>query len=297
MIKKYLPLLIAFGLLAEEGTQTPSESIWDYHPIHIGGNALAIGNANVDMKNGSHNGELLFNKENFFGYFFLPISRTSYFIPRAEYNTFELNWNRNPKFQETRFEYVQFALTFFSIAVEKWRWVARADYNIDTKHFSQAKTYGLFSALLWGTHELHPKWHYHVGAFGYSGFEGQEVYPVIGLDFSPNKKWLFQVVFPITYSIEYIFNKEWRLSLKGRPLKERFRTDALEPQPRSVFSYSSMGAELNLRYEKFLRLETEFFVGYNFGGSFYIKDQTGHQSLYTHVQGAPYAGLSLNWGI
>jgi hypothetical protein len=227
----------------------------------------------------------------------LPINRTSYFFPRVEWNTFGLDWNRNPKFKETRFSYMQFALTFLSIGLEKWRWISRIDYNIDLKHFSRPKTYGLFSALLWGTHELHRKWHFHAGAVGYTGFHGQEVYPIIGIDFSPNKKWLFQVVFPINYSIEYSPTKEWRYSLKIRPLKERFKTDEHQPQPRSIFSYSSTGAEFNIHYEKFLNLEAELFAGYNFGGSFYIKDQWGKHPLYTDVESSPYIGASLNWGI
>jgi hypothetical protein len=285
-------------LYAEDICEPSSESIWDYHPIHIGGNGIAIGNADLEIKkSGTQDGVLSFNKANLFLYCFLPISKTSYFLPRVEWNTFNLDWKKNPKFQDTYFNYIQFALTFLTIGIEKWRWIARAEYNVDVKHFSHGKTYGLFSALLWGTYQIHRKWHYHVGAVGYTGFEGQEIYPIIGVDYSPNKKWMFQAVFPVTYSIEYSFNKEWRLSLKGRPLKERFRAGKLEPQPRSVFSYSSMGAELNLHYEKFLNLEIELFGGYNFGGSFYIKDRNGRNSLYTNVQGAPYGGASINWGI
>ncbi len=126
--------------------------------------------------------------------------------------------------------------------------------------------------------------------------EGQEVYPVIGLDYAPNKKWLFQAIFPITYSVEYSYGKHWRFSLKGRPLKERFRVGNKEPAPRSVFCYSSMGAEFNIHYERFLRLEIEAYAGYNFGGSFYIKDQRGKNALYTDVGGAPYGGLTVNYG-
>jgi hypothetical protein len=292
-MKKTLFILFTFALCAQD---TPSESLWDYHPIHGGGNVIAIGKADVDLKHGSSSGELTYNKANAFLYMLLPISRLSYFFPRVEYNVFTMDWNKNPKFKETHFQYMQFALTFLSNAVETWRWIARADYNIDVKHFSHAKSYGLFSALLWGTHELHRKWHYHVGALGYTGFSGQEVYPIIGIDFAPNKKWFFQAVFPMNYSIEYNLNKEWRLSLKGRPLKERFRTGPDEIQPRSVFCYSSMGAEFNVHYERFLRIEAELFAGYNFGGDFYIKNKQGHNALYTYVDGAPYVGGNLNWG-
>lgn len=287
-------LLLATSLFAQEIDE--NASYWDFHPWHAGATAIGMGSAAVDPKHAAQQGDLVFNKASVFTYLIVPVSRTSFFFPRVEWNTFTLNWNKNPKFNETHFHYMQFALTFYSTAVENWRWIARADYNIDVKHFSHGKAYGLYSVLLWGTHQFHRKWHYHVGTLGYTGFEGQEVYPVIGVDFSPNKKWTFLGIFPITYSIDYNFNPEWRLSLKGRPMKERFRTGPYEPQPRSIFSYSATGLELNLHYEKFLRVEAEIFGGYNFGGNFYIKNKHGHKSLYTHVQGSPYGGASLNWG-
>jgi hypothetical protein len=294
-MKKILFTFLAFSLFAQDDDYS-SYSYWDFHPLHAGFNAIAIGNADVVPKHESQDGTLTFNKGSAFVYMIVPISRTSYFFPRVELNTFNLNWDKNPKFNQSHFTYTQFALTFYSTAIEKWRWILRADYNIDIKHFSHPGTYGLFSGLLWGTHEMYDKWHCHIGALGYTGFEGEMIYPVIGIDYAPNETWLFQGVFPITYSVEYSFNKEWRLSLKARPLKERFRTGRLEPQPRSVFSYSSVGTEVNLHYEKFLRVEIEVFAGYNFGGNFYIKDKTGHHSLYTHVHGAPYGGASFNWG-
>lgn len=291
-MKKFCFIFFAFAAFAQE----QEFSYWDVHPIHAGGNAILIGHADVEYKDGTKAGDLLFNKENVFLYGFLPISKLSFLMPRVEWNTFEMNWDQNPKFNDTRFEFVQFALTFMTLALEKWRWIMRADANFDMDHFTQYSDYGLFSGLLWGAYELHPKWHYHVGALGYLGLDGEIVYPVIGIDWSPNKRWTFQAIFPMIYSIERNFTPEWKLSLKIRPLKERFRVGNDQPQPQSVFCYSTMGAEMNLRYEKFLRCEAEIFGGYNFGGSFYIKDKNGGQAVYTTVQSAPYVGASFNWG-
>lgn len=295
-MKKLFFLFFALNLLAQDDFRE-GKTLWDFHPLHVGGNLIAIGKANVDLKNGRHDGSVLFNKANLFTYFLLPISESSFFLPRLEWNSFTLDWNHNPRFKEKHFHYVQFALTFMSLAVQTWRWIARVDYNIDIKHFSHPKTYGLFSALLWGTHEIYDRSHFHVGALGYTGFSGEEVYPVIGFDYALNKKWFFQAVFPISYLIEYSFNDQWRIALKGRPLKERFRVGKYEPSPRSVFNYSTMGAEINLHYEKFLRLDFEIFVGYNFGGNLYFKNKRGNEALYTHFKSAPYGGLSVNWGI
>jgi len=295
-MKRVGKLLLCFffssALFCDEETPV-SYSYWDIHPLHLGGNVLRIGQAPV---NSHDDGHLYFRKNNAYISLLVPINRHSYFFPRIEWNNFTLNWNRNPKFNETHFYYAQFGLTFYSTGLERWRWILRGDYNIDLEHFSHPGTYSLFSLMVWGKYELHKKWHYHVGATGSKGFEGRVVYPIIGIDFEPNKHWTFEAVFPITYSIQYKLDKNWKFSVKGRPLKERFRTGSKEPQPRSVFNYSTIGTEFSIQYVQFLWLELEIYAGYNFGGTFYIKNQSGRRPLYTDVGGAPYGGASLDYG-
>ena len=274
-------------------SQEKNYTYWDFHPLHAGANAIFFGKA--DVHDTPYGGDLTFNKINTFVYLLTPINEKNYFIPRVEWNTFQMNWNKNPKFQSTHFNYVQFALTFFTNDLDQWRWIARADYNMDTNHFGNSD-YNLFSALLWGAYEIWDRWHYHIGFYAYSGMESSQVYPLIGFDYTWNKDWLFLLIFPIDYKIQYSWNKNWSIALKGRPIRERFRTGAHQTQPNSIFNYSTMGAEINLRYEKFLRVEAEIFGGCNFGGSFYIKDKEGHHSLYTNLSLAPYGGASLNYG-
>ncbi|HSX25434.1 MAG TPA: DUF6268 family outer membrane beta-barrel protein, partial [Chlamydiales bacterium] len=266
-------------------------------PLHVGGNLIYIGDADVTPRHTDKtDGDLHFSKANAYAVMLVPLSRTTYLFPRVEWNTFTMDWDKNPKFKKTQFYYFQFALTLYTIALEKWRWIARADYNLDQDHLSHLGSYGLFSALLWGSYQFHRKWHYHVGALGYVGMQGDTVYPVIGFDYAPNKKWLFQAIFPMTYTIDYNYTEHWRFSLKGRPLRERFRVGNQEPQAHSIFNYSTIGAEFNAHYEILRRFEAEAFIGYNFGGSFYIKDRGGRNALYTDVSGAPYVGAMLDWG-
>ncbi len=287
LILSLLPLVSGFS--DEENYE--SYSYWDFHPLHAGGNAIWIAKADLSE---DEPGEVRFNKECVFISMIVPISRTSFFIPKVEWNSFSFDWDRNPKFHETRFNYIQYALTFYSNALEKWRWIVRADYNMDIAHTSTK--YGLFSTLAWGAYELHRKWHYHVGFLTYTGLRGGWVYPLIGLDWAPNKKWRFQIVFPVDYSVEYTINKNWRLSMKGRPLRERFRVGPNEPQPRSIFNYSSIGTEFNVHYERFLRFQAELFAGYNWGGTLYIKNKLGKNAFYTDFGSAAYVGALIDYG-
>ncbi len=293
MMKKIICILFTIStfLYSEE----PSHSLWDYYPIHLGSNFIRLGKADVDPRKGSEDGHLYFRKTNAYLFMLLPISATSYFFPRVEWNTFTLDWNQNPKFNQTHFYYVQFGLTFYTTSIENWRWITRLDYNLDLEHLSKPGLYGLTTGLLWGSYQIHRKWHYHVGATAYKGIKGHTFYPIIGADFAPNKTWNFVLIFPINYAIEYKPIEWCRLSIKGRPLKERFRTGRKEPQPRSIFCYSSMGAEFNVFLEKKNRIEFEMYAGYNFGGNFYIKDENNHNAYYTNIKGSPYFGGTLDY--
>lgn len=303
---KYTILAICFCFLLQAQQQEPpneeiavveepSRSLWDYHPLHIGGNAILVCEADVHPKKGDEKGHLRFNKTNAFLFMLLPISAETYFFPRVEWNRFTLDWNENPKFNQTHFYYLQFGLMMYSIALENWRWIMRVDYNLDTRHFSKPGLYGLTSGLLWGSYQIHRKWHYHVGATGFFGLESTTIYPIIGADYAPNKKWLIQAIFPFSYFIQYRFAPWCKVAIKGRPLKERFRVGKHEIQPYSVFNYSTMGAEFNVVFEQKDRLEVELYGGYNSGGKFYIKDRNGHNGYYTRVNGAPYVGANIDY--
>lgn len=287
-------LVISSVLTAAEelDEEIPDYSFWDCHPVHIGGQAIALGEATVKRRGGGgDDGHVYFRRASAFTSLLLPISKEHIFSPRLDWTWVNLDWNNNPAFNTTNFYYYRFALSYYTTAVEKWRWITRADYTVDQKHFSGS--YGLFSGMIWGTYQLFHDWHYHIGGLAYVGLNTTTYYPIIGFDYAPTEHWSMQFVFPMLYSVEYHFNCNWSLALKGRPVKERIRVGGNEPQPKSIFSYSTFGGEINLKYEKFLRGDIELFVGYNFGGPFYIKQP---QALYTDVQGAPYVGLSLDYG-
>jgi hypothetical protein len=288
---------VACALFAEQKPEA-AYTYWDIHPLHVGGETIFVGQAPVtNTHTNRHQGQLTFNKNEAFLSILLPVSRTIIFIPRFEYSLIHLHWDQNPKFNQQWFEYFKPGLILFTNELDRWEWLVRADYNFDTKHFSEPMRYGLFQAVLWGKYEIFDKWHYHVGSLGYVGLEGGMVYPIIGFDYAPSKNWLLKAIFPIVYSVEYRLGEYWRFALIGRPLKERCRTGKDEPQPESIFSYSTMSAELNIRYEIPRRLEIAVFGGCNFGGDFYIKNSGGHKPLYTDVSYAPYIGARLDWGI
>ncbi|MBF8263894.1 MAG: hypothetical protein HW387_1559 [Parachlamydiales bacterium] len=292
-----LTAICMFGpqcLTAEEEVQ----SLWHYHPLHVGGQIIRMGKADCHNEHPEHQtylGNLHYRKSNVFLSMLTPINRHNIFIPQIQFNYVTFDWNKNQKFNETHFYYMTFDLVYYATWLERWRWIMRFDYNLQTEHLSHPGQYSLYNGLMWGSYELNSNWHYHVGALGYVGLKGYNIYPIFGLDYTPSKSWFFQAVFPINYSAEYKIG-DWTVAAKIRPLKERLRTGSREPQPRSIFSYSSLGSEVNIRYERQLKLVLEGYVGYNLGGSFYIKNAHGKHAQYVDVNGALYWGLNLDYG-
>ena len=115
---KMILFLFAFLLCAEEPV-----TYWSIHPLHVGGNAVALGKAKITDT--PYGGELQFVKAMGFVDLLLPITPKTYFFPRYEWNTFTMNWDKNPKFNTTQFYYSQFSLTFYTNDLEDWRWIAR----------------------------------------------------------------------------------------------------------------------------------------------------------------------------
>lgn len=284
-----LLLLSSLFLFSKFACADPS--LWDFHPLHMGGNFVRVGKAEVTD---SPHGNLRFRKSNVFTSMLTPINHKNIFIPRVELYWVTFDWNKNPKFHDTHFHYLQLGLVYYCTAVDRWKWIARFDYNLQTNHLSNIGKYSLYNGLLWGAYEINLKWHYHVGALGYAGLESFQIYPIIGFDYAPDEHWFLKAIFPFAYSVEYTVSY-WTFALKGRPFWERLRAGSREPQPRSVFSYSNFGIEFLLRFGLKDRLTLEGWGGYTLGTSFYIKDQHGSNPIYLDAKSAPYAGGSLDF--
>jgi hypothetical protein len=271
------------------GQAQPPDSYWDYHPLRLEGQTLHIGQADVE------HGHLAYRTNELASSILLPLSTKTYLFPKLSWRYFTLDWNQNPKFRSTHFNALNLACTLYTTALQDWRWIAKLDYQSDLEHLDQLQEYGLWTALLWGSYTFKPSWRYHVGTLAYTGLESTTLYPLLGLDYTLCS-WNFSFIFPIEYKIQYQWTYHFATALQGRPLKERFRVGSRETQPKSVFNYTSVGAELLFSYTMEKQLTLEAFAGYSFGGTLYIKDRFGNDPIYVSVRTAPYVGGRLDYG-
>src|SRR4051812_38792595 len=111
---KYLALLLlSFAAFADDHAPT---SYWSFHPLQAGGSVIGIGKA--DISETPLGGTIQFTKANTFAELLIPITPKTYLLPRADWSTFTMNWDKNPKFDTTQFYFAQFSLTFYSIDLE-----------------------------------------------------------------------------------------------------------------------------------------------------------------------------------
>lgn len=295
----FTTILATTALFSYEDDELEQHSLWYYHPLHVGLQCIRNGKADCERHGGDihlhHLGNLHYRKSNAFVSMMLPINRNHIFFPQFQINYVTFDWNKNPKFNETHFYYLQFDLMYYTTALDRWKWIVRFDYNLQTEHLDHPGEYSLYNGLIWGSYQIHRKWHYHIGALGYAGLEGYNIYPIIGADYAPGAHWLIEAIFPMKYSFAYKLS-DWSFALQMRPLKERLRCGSREPQHRSIFSYTSLGAEFNIRYERQLKIAVEGYAGYNLGGNFYIKNAQGKKPIYVDLDGAMYGGFSFDYG-
>lgn len=292
MLKKLtFTLSLAVTLLASE----KEKSFWEYHPLHLEGSAVFV--APSDISKSPEKGTLRFSKGETGAHFMVPLSKKSQFFPHLGWGTLTCDWNKNTLFREKNFSYYKTGMHFCTTAVENWRWIIGSTYTIDTKYASKIKTYGQLGTLIWGMHPITESLNVHIGSLFYIGLRRDDpVYPVIGLDYTINESWLIKAIFPLDYRVEYKVLPNLSLSLKARAFSERFRTGKNEAQPRSIFQYSATGGEINLQYQIEHRLDAQLFAGYQFGGTYYIKDQMAKTATYMGFSPAPYLGAKLDFG-
>lgn len=88
IVKFLLPIAFFSLPLFSEEEEEVSYSLWDYHPLHGGVQTIQTAKANIDDT--SYGGNLYFGKNNAYLQMLVPISRTSYFFPRVEWNQFTM---------------------------------------------------------------------------------------------------------------------------------------------------------------------------------------------------------------
>lgn len=110
-----------------------------------------------------------------------------------------------------------------------------------------------------------------LGAIYRTGIDSTRVWPIAGIDWTPNSTWDIHLVYPIDLSINYHLNTCWTFSCISRLLNNRQRLNG------HAIQYENYGVELDATYEWNYIVFLQLGVGYLFAGQLSINGREFNQ--------------------
>ena len=105
-----------------------------------------------------------------------------------------------------------------------------------------------------------------LGAIYRTGIDSTRVWPIAGIDWTPNKRWDIHLIYPIDIAVNYHLNKCWTFSSICRLINNRQR---LNKGP--SIQYQNYGIELDATYEWNYIVFLQLGVGYLFAGELTVQ--------------------------
>lgn len=286
---------IALTLLASAALGAKEYGFLEYyfvdadHPIHIAGRYRQIGKAEFEKH---HHGDVKYADGYAAAFYTHFLDEDNALSFGAGYDYMKFDWKKNPRFHETVFNYATASIGLISTTLERWRWIVNAGLSVDSNHFDFAKS-GVYHAMLWGRYHYQDFCGVHIGAVGWYGVKNGYALPIIGFDWRLSSHWRLNTIFPVDFSIRYLFNDYWSLegaySGFGGPYRwPRRAHDGRKGFHDPIFSVYSSGLDLNLRYDYDHLFRIAIGGGWNFGGWIEIKNSNNNNGKYYHYNAAPY---------
>ena len=300
MLKKSLWFATLAGCSLSSSLYAVSYGFSDYYFVdpdtswHMESRYTAIGAAEFDHH---EYGKLNYAEGNaavFYDHSFNEDNAISF---EVEYDYLKLDWEKNPRFKQTNFNYFCGSVGYVSTEIEKWRWIINTGFSVEANDFNFGHT-GVYHGMLWGRYSFLEGAGLNMGVMGWYGVKNGYLLPVIGIDWFWGNNLKFNVIFPINASMTYTFNPHWSLYFSysgfGGPYKyPRRASDGIGAYQDPIFKVFSSGFDLNLNYAYNHLIMASIGGGWNFGGWILIKDQNNHHGNYFKYNSAPYVQGSL----
>lgn len=208
-----------------------------------------------------------------------------------------LDVKNNPYFKQRDFDTVSVFLSGFTERACDWEWRGQVTVNFDNIESWNYSDYMNYDLLLWGRYHYCEDIGLHIGFLAQTGMKIDRVYPVIGIDWKYNCDWKFNLIFPLNISVVYTITPSWSVSVASRFFDQRHRAKKSHEGlfSEALWSYRTAGGELALMYNPTKCITANIHGGYDFGGHLKIADRHYHHRKRLRLDGAPYAGASLDW--
>lgn len=272
-------------ILSQEKMTTPSDK-----PIRLVGNFDNVAKTNIDKKHFTDQSVKFYSIAGEAGAIvcYSKVNREAFFVAGG-YSTQKIEWKENPYFSQDIFDTASLALKFYSNRLADWIWQAQVAINGDIEHFDWGR-YTNYDLTLWGRYKCSENLGFHAGFYMQTGMRLDRIYPIIGFDWTINKTWKLNAVFPMDISLEYTYDCNWTAAVAMRFFDVRHRTGENEPLPRALVSYRNNGTEASLTYTYESFIEANVHAGWTFAGKLRISDKHNHHPKHFKLDPAGYFG-------
>lgn len=205
----------------------------------------------------------------------------------------KIMWRHNPDFRETGFGFFNVSIGATTKRLKNWFWRAGLTASIDGD-IPGAKHSSVYRGMMWGRYTYRDDLGLHIGFVGQTGIRKDEVYPILGVDYT-KKKWKLNVIFPVKVNAEYELNRDWSLEVAARRFSTRHRLDKAEPMSRGIMEYSNFGGEFGVNYRCAPCFTANVHVGSAFGGQLKVSNNRDKGATHYKFEGSAYLGAILSF--
>lgn len=259
-------------------------------PVHFAGRYRQIGEAKFKSRKYGHLDYADGYAALFYTHFLDPDNSLSWGLG---YDYLKVGWGKNPRFDQSHFNYATASLGYVSTAVERWRWIVNGGFTVDAQNFNFGQT-AVYHGMLWGRYHFSDCCGVHAGVMGWYGVKNGYALPIFGFDWKWGSNWSFNAIFPIDFSVNYSFDDNWSTEVAysgfGGPYRYPRRSEhGKNSYQDPIFELYAKGVDWNILYKYDHLLRAVLGVGWNAGGWLYIKNQNNEHGKYFHYNSAFYA--------
>ena len=205
-----------------------------------------------------------------------------------------LDWKDNPFFTQKDYDTVSLNFGGATQRFTDWTWRGQISVNFDNIEYWNIDDYMTYDLLLWGRYACRPDIGFHIGFLALTGMKIDRVYPVIGIDWTYNRFWKINLIFPMDLSVVYSPNACWEISLAGRFFFQRNRVKKDQYLSRGLWFYTSSGLELAVKYKPRKWISVNIHAGEDFGGHLKVANRHYKEGRRLRFDGAPYGGAEID---
>jgi hypothetical protein len=280
-----------YALITDYSFANPSK------PWYFDARGRAIGSAKFH-KRSIENSHMHYRDAAVSLYYSQFLNSQNYLTYGLGYAYLDLDWHKNPRFQEDSYNFAVASIGYVTTGLDKWRWVFSAAGSVDAETLDFAHS-AVGYGLVWGRYHFSSITGVHIGALGYGGIRNHYVLPIVGFDFNLSPEWKLNAIFPLDISLNYQWASHWATSIAASSFGGPYRTPKRAHRgvgrfEHAIFEVYSSGVEIDLNYDSHHFITAGVGVGWDFGGWILIKDAQNRHGKYYKFDAAPYGTATLS---